>query len=206
MRRAWSRSRAGPTAAEKLFDVHAATGPAIAKEALERIAGLFKIEAEINGHGPEQRHAVRHERAFPQLLELKEFLDEALDRISRKSGLPAAIRYGLSRWQALCRFAHDGRPAGDPLGVRPRQALAARHPPRRRLAKASPFLSRRVCFPLQPPHRQKRQPPLRPRHRARRANPAYHLPYTGDHLTLVDSQFIEFSQPDCPTTSQGSYL
>ena len=93
----------------KLFDVHAATGSAIAKEALERIAGLFKIEAEINGHGPEQRHAARQERALPQLVALKEFLDEALDRISRKSGLAAAIRYGLSRWQALCRFAHDGR-------------------------------------------------------------------------------------------------
>ena len=99
----WAHSR------RKLFDVHAATGSAIAKEALERIAGLFKIEAEINGHGPEQRHAVRQERALPQLVELKEFLDEALDRISRKSGLAAAIRYGLSRWQALCRFAHDGR-------------------------------------------------------------------------------------------------
>jgi transposase len=49
----WAHSR------RKLFDVHAATGSAIAKEALERIAGLFKIEAEINGHGPEQRHAAR---------------------------------------------------------------------------------------------------------------------------------------------------
>ena len=99
----WAHSR------RKLFDVHAATGSAIAKEALERIAGLFKIEAEINGHGPEQRHAARQERALPQLVALKEFLDQALDRISRKSGLAAAIRYGLSRWQALCRFAHDGR-------------------------------------------------------------------------------------------------
>jgi len=99
----WAHSR------RKLFDVHAATGSAIAKEALERIAGLFKIEAEINGHGPKQRHAARQERALPQLVELKEFLDEALDRISRKSALAAAIRYGLSRWQALCRFAHDGR-------------------------------------------------------------------------------------------------
>src|SRR5919112_957610 len=66
----WAHSR------RKLFDVHAATGSAIAKEALERIAGLFKIEAEINGHGPEQRHAVRQERALAQLVELKDFLDE----------------------------------------------------------------------------------------------------------------------------------
>ncbi len=67
----WAHSR------RKLFDVHANTGSAIAKEALERIAGLFKIEAEINGHGPEQRHAARQERALPQLVALKEFLDQA---------------------------------------------------------------------------------------------------------------------------------
>jgi transposase len=99
----WAHSR------RKLFEVHAATGSAIAKEALERIAGLFEIEAEINGHGPEQRHAIRQERTLPQLAGLKEFLDAALGRISRKSSLAVAIRYGLSRWQALCRFAHDGR-------------------------------------------------------------------------------------------------
>ena len=33
----------------KLFEVHAATGSAIAQEALVRIAALFKIEVEING-------------------------------------------------------------------------------------------------------------------------------------------------------------
>jgi hypothetical protein len=99
----WAHSR------RKLFEVHAATGSAIAKEALERIAGLFEIEAEINRHDPEQRHAARQERALPQLAGLKDFLDDALASISRKSSLAVAIRYSLSRWQALCRFAHDGR-------------------------------------------------------------------------------------------------
>jgi hypothetical protein len=89
--------------------VHTTTGSAIAKEALERIATLFKIEAEINGHDPGQRHAARQECALPQLAELKDFLDAARGRISRKSGLAAAIRYSLSRWSALCRFAEDGR-------------------------------------------------------------------------------------------------
>ena len=45
-------------------------------------------------------------------------------------------------------------PAGDPPGLRPRQALAARHPPRRGLQQASAGLPRRVRLPLQPPHRQ----------------------------------------------------
>ena len=93
----------------KLFEVHAATGSAIAKEALERIAALFEIEAQINGHAPGRRRAVRQGRSLPLLTDLKDFLDDALGRISRKSSLAVAIRYSLSRWPALCRFAHDGR-------------------------------------------------------------------------------------------------
>jgi transposase len=93
----------------KLFDVHATTGSAIAKEALERIAALFEVEAQVNGRHPGRRLAIRQERSLPLLAELKDFLDGALDRISRKSALALAIRYSLSRWPALCRFAHDGR-------------------------------------------------------------------------------------------------
>jgi transposase len=93
----------------KLFEVHAATGSAIAQGALERMAALFKIEAEINGHASEHRHTLRQERSLPLLADLKDFLAAALASISRKSSLAGAIRYSLARWPALCRFAHDGR-------------------------------------------------------------------------------------------------
>jgi transposase len=93
----------------KLFEVHAATGSAIAQETLQRMATLFNIEAEINGHAPEHRHTVRQERSLPMLADLKDFLAAALASISRKSSLAGAIRYSLSRWPALCRFTHDGR-------------------------------------------------------------------------------------------------
>jgi transposase len=99
----WAHSR------RKLFDVHANTGSAIAKEALERIAALFQIEAEINGRAPDQRHAIRREHTRPRLADLKDFLERALASLSGKSTLAVAIRYSLSRWPALCRFAHDGR-------------------------------------------------------------------------------------------------
>ena len=65
---------------------------------------------------------------------------------------------------------------GDPPRLRPRQALAARHPPRRGQPEAPPGLSRRVRLPLQPPHRQEHQPPLRPPGRAGRPHPTRHLP------------------------------
>ena len=93
----------------KLFDVHAATGSAIAQEALERMAELFDVEAGINGHAPGRRYAVRQDRSLPLLAHLEEFLTTALVSISRKSSLAGAIRYSLSRWPAFCRFAHDGR-------------------------------------------------------------------------------------------------
>ena len=70
---------------------------------------------------------------------------------------------------------------GDPPGVRPGQALAARHPSRRGLQQAPAGLPRRVHLPLQPPHRQKHQPSLRPPDRARRADPAHPLPRPHRH-------------------------
>jgi transposase len=65
--------------------------------------------AEINGHAPAHRHAVRQERSLPLLADLKDYLTGTFASISRKSSLAGAIRYSLSRWRALCRFAHDGR-------------------------------------------------------------------------------------------------
>jgi hypothetical protein len=92
----------------KLFEVHAATGSAIAKEVLGRMAALFNIEAAINGQASEHRHAVRQERSLPLLADLKDYLTGAFASISRKSSLAGALRYSLARWPALCQFAHDG--------------------------------------------------------------------------------------------------
>jgi hypothetical protein len=106
----------------KLFEVHAATGSAIAQEALGRMAALFKIEAEINGLEPKQRHAAHQERSLPLLADLKDYLTGAFASISRKSSLAGAIRYGLSRWPALCR------PPDQPDRPVPALALGRRAP------------------------------------------------------------------------------
>jgi len=52
---------------------------------------------------------VRQQHARPLPDQLKEFLDTALSRVSGKSTLARAIRYALSRWQALERYLTDGR-------------------------------------------------------------------------------------------------
>ena len=92
-----------------LYDVHVATGSKAAEEALRRIAELFAIEADIKGRDPNQRCDVRQQKTVPLLGELKTFLETTLARISGKSKFAKAIRYALSRWEALTRFATDGR-------------------------------------------------------------------------------------------------
>jgi len=99
----WSHAR------RKIYDVHVATAAPLAKEALERIAELFAIEAAVNGRAPHERMAVRQSDAISRLAELKAFLETALNQISGKSTLARAIRYSLSRWDALTRYTTDGR-------------------------------------------------------------------------------------------------
>jgi transposase len=99
----WAHSR------RKLYDIHVATQSPIAKEAVERINGLFAIEADIKGQSPSARLEARRQRAVPELVKLKEFLDGALAQISRKSELAKAIRYTTSRWEAFTRYTTDGR-------------------------------------------------------------------------------------------------
>src|SRR2546423_1823190 len=99
----WSHVR------RKFYDVNHAVASATALEAMQRIAALFAIESRIRGQSPERRVAVRQQHARPLLDQLKKFLDTALGRVSGKSTLAQAIRYALSRWQALERYLTDGR-------------------------------------------------------------------------------------------------
>jgi transposase len=88
----------------------AAAGPApIASEALERIAGLYVIEAQIRGRTADERRAVRQEKSRPIADEFEPRLRAKLSLISQKTKLAEAIRYALSRWDGLTRFIADGR-------------------------------------------------------------------------------------------------
>ena len=99
----WAHAR------RKIFEVFEATASPFAKEALERIAELFAIEAGINGCAADQRLAVRQQQAVPLLAELNAFLQKVLSQVSGKSKLAQAIRYATSRWTALTRYTTDGR-------------------------------------------------------------------------------------------------
>jgi hypothetical protein len=97
----------------KFFDVHAATGSAIAKEALDRIGELYTVEKTIAGASPERRQSERQRRSKPIAEALSAWAEATLPRLSRKSELAKAFRYMRSRWKALLRCFDDGRLALD---------------------------------------------------------------------------------------------
>ena len=91
------------------FELHASDGSPLALEALQRIAALYAIEATIRGQPPDARLAVRQARSAPLFAELRTWLEKTHARIPGKSELAAAIRYTLSRWEALTLVLRDGR-------------------------------------------------------------------------------------------------
>src|SRR5262252_4260001 len=90
------------------FELYEAHKAAVAKEALERIAALYAIEEEIRGRSAEERRAVRNERSKPSLESLKQWFEETLGKLSKKSDTTRAIHYSLDRWEALTRYCDDG--------------------------------------------------------------------------------------------------
>jgi transposase len=99
----WAHAR------RKFYDVFEATRSPIAEEALKRIGELYAIEAEITRRPAHSRVAARQDRAVPILDALHDWLVAQRRRLSSKNALARAIQYALSRWEALMRYAGDGR-------------------------------------------------------------------------------------------------
>jgi len=97
----------------KFFDVHAANGSEIAKEALDRIGALYGVEATINGSSVDERRRQRQVQSRPIAEALKAWAQEISPRLSARSELAAAFRYMLARWLSLTRCFDDGRLALD---------------------------------------------------------------------------------------------
>lgn len=98
----WAHAR------RKFFDLYEAAESPIAKEALDRIGTLYGIESEIRGKPPDERRAARQARAAPVLADLHAWFLATLRQVSKKSEVAGAIRYALSRWEALCHYRDDG--------------------------------------------------------------------------------------------------
>ena len=97
----------------KLFDVHAATGSAIAAEALTRIGAFYGVERGLHGKPPDIRTRERQARSKPLAAALKAWAETSLAQVQGRSELAKALRYMLARWPALVRAFDDGRIALD---------------------------------------------------------------------------------------------
>lgn len=92
----------------KFYDLMEAHRSPIATEAVERIAALYQIEAEIRGRSPDERREVRQARSRPLLDAMHAWFRASRAKLSNKSDTSAAVRYALARWDALVRFLVDG--------------------------------------------------------------------------------------------------
>ena len=81
----------------------------MAEQALQRIAALYEIEAEIRGRPPDERRQERQARAGPLLKDLRAWLSAMLAACRPSRSMAVAIGYALTRWKALTRYRDDGR-------------------------------------------------------------------------------------------------
>lgn len=91
------------------FDAHKASQSPIAKEAIRRITGLYRIEAAARDLDHDVRGDYRRRHAQPLLDELKRWLEDLRPKVLGNTGLCKAINYTLKRWTALTRYLDDGR-------------------------------------------------------------------------------------------------
>jgi transposase len=99
----WAHAR------RKFYDIHQATQSPLALDALNRIAELYAIEAQIRGQPPDARQHARWAQATPKLDALHAWMIHTRASVSKKSDLAGAIHYALARWRALTRYCEDGR-------------------------------------------------------------------------------------------------
>jgi transposase len=99
----------GATAGAKLSRPFPEAGSPVGDEILQRIAGLYVIEKQIRGTSPEQRRAVRQQRAKPLVADLEAFIRVQRERLSPKSNMGQALAYLANHWEGLCVYLDDGR-------------------------------------------------------------------------------------------------
>lgn len=92
----------------KFVDVFKSQGSHVAEQAIQRIAQLYAVEKEARGSLPEQRVALRQEKAKPILDGLDSWLQNELPKLSGKTPLANAIRYALTRMKRLRGYLDNG--------------------------------------------------------------------------------------------------
>jgi transposase len=97
----WAHARRKLVDAEKV-------APEIAREAVDFIGALFRVERQAKDFSVEQRLALRRDKSVPVLAELREKLLEWKEQLLPKHPVAEAINYALNQWAELNVFCSDG--------------------------------------------------------------------------------------------------
>lgn len=73
--------------------------------ALQRIAALYRIEAEIRGLSAAERQSARQARSKPLLTELRIWFDAQMMKLFARGPTAEAISYALNHWTGYCGSA-----------------------------------------------------------------------------------------------------
>ena len=95
--------------ARRYFDeLFKANASAVAAQAIQRIAWLYRIEAEARALTSPERLRMRQERSQPLWEEMQVWLRLERTRVPDGSAIAKAIDYSLNHWAGLGRFLLDG--------------------------------------------------------------------------------------------------
>ena len=95
-------------ARRKFDELFKANASPVAAEAIQRIAWLYRIEAEAKGLPSEDRLRMRQTRSAPLWEALHLWLQLERRRVPDGSAIAKAIDYSLNHWSGLGRFLIDG--------------------------------------------------------------------------------------------------
>ncbi|MBZ0104665.1 MAG: IS66 family transposase [Sulfuricella denitrificans] len=103
----WAHARRKFDEAIKGFSGKKRKKGTLAEEALSRIRQLYLIEKQARDQLPEERLALRQEKALPVLYEFHDWLQAAVPRTPPKGALGEAIAYTLGQWRKLIVYTED---------------------------------------------------------------------------------------------------
>ena len=95
-------------ARRKFDELVKANASVVAKEAIVRIAWLYRIEADARPLSAQERLQMRQQRSEPLWQELHVWLQLERTRVPDGSAIAKAIDYSLNQWEGLSRFLQDG--------------------------------------------------------------------------------------------------
>ena len=95
-------------ARRKFDELFKAGASVVAGQAIQRMAWLYKIEADARSLSAQQRLQMRQERSRPLWDELHVWLKLERSRVPDGSAIAKAIDYSLNHWAGLGRFLLDG--------------------------------------------------------------------------------------------------